>query len=81
MLQSVEAVIDTRGRVRLLENIRLNKKYRAIVTILDDEQPQVEEISLAGSMELLDDDLESGSKQIAEMLNQAIEDSVASVNK
>ena len=81
MLQSVEAVIDTRGRVSLLESITLKKKYRAIVTILDEEQPEAEEMTLAGSMELLDDDLESGSRQIAEMLNQSIENSAESVNK
>ena len=80
MLQSVEAVIDTRGRVSLLESITLKKNYRAIVTILE-EQPQVEEVSLAGSMELLDDDLESGSKQIADMFNQALENSAASLKK
>lgn len=81
MLQSVEAVIDTRGRVSLLESITLKKNYRAIVTILDEEQPAVEEMSLAGSMELLDDDLESGSQQIADMLNQSIENSAASLRK
>lgn len=39
MLQTVEAVIDTQGRVSLLEEVKLKKKHRALLTILDDEQP------------------------------------------
>ena len=40
MLQAVEAVIDTQGRVRLLEVVKLGKKRRALVTILDEEEPR-----------------------------------------
>jgi hypothetical protein len=60
MLQTFEAIIDTRGRVQLLESVALAKKSRAIVIILDEEVPQVEEMSLAGPMQLLDDNLETG---------------------
>ena len=81
MMQTVEAVIDTRGRVSLLETIKLNKKHRALVTILDDEQIQTEEMSIFGSMELLDEDLEGASRQISEMMNQAIEKSAEELNK
>ena len=49
--------------------------------MVDAEQPRIEEMALAGSMELLDEDLEGGSKQIAEMLNQAIENSGAFLQK
>ena len=75
MLQTVEAVIDAQGRVRLLETIKIGKKRRALVTILDEEVSSTEEKSIVGSMELLDEDLESGSRQIAEMLNQSLEKS------
>lgn len=37
MLRSVEAVIDEKGRVRLLSPIRLSTPRRAIVTILEEE--------------------------------------------
>ena len=37
MLTTVEAVIDKNGKVHLLENIRLPKPRRALVTILDEE--------------------------------------------
>jgi hypothetical protein len=81
MLQTIEAVIDTKGRVSLLESVKLKKKHRALVTILDDVQPVNEEMSIFGSMQLLDDDLEGASRQIAEMFNQAIEDSAGNINK
>ena len=41
MSQTLEATIDTKGRVTLHEDIELVKKRRALVTILD-EDPKVE---------------------------------------
>jgi hypothetical protein len=81
MMQTFEAVIDTRGRVSLLENIKLDKKTRALVTILDDEKIQPDEMSIFGSMELLDEDLVGASRQIAEMFNRSIEKSGENLNK
>jgi hypothetical protein len=81
MLQTIEAVIDTKGRVSLLESVKLKKKHRALVTILDDVQPLNEEMSIVGSMELIDEDLESASRQISEMFNQSIEKSAEGLNK
>lgn len=81
MMQTVEAIIDTQGRVSLLENVKLKKKHRALVTILDDEQPLNEEMSIFGSMELLDEDLESASRQISEMINHSIEKSAEELSK
>ena len=37
MKQTIEAVIDASGRVRLLEPVTLTGQSRALVTILDDE--------------------------------------------
>lgn len=37
MLKTLEAVIDDQGRVRLLEEVRLSKPRRALVTILEEE--------------------------------------------
>lgn len=37
MIQTVEAVIDEHGRVRLLEPVELPTPRRALVTILEDE--------------------------------------------
>lgn len=75
MLQTVEAVIDSQGRVRLLETIKPGKKRRALVTILDEEEIPTSAESIVGSMELLDEDLEGGSREIAEMFNQSLEKS------
>ncbi len=36
MLQTVEAEIDVNGNIELLEPIRVTKKPRAIVTVLDE---------------------------------------------
>jgi len=53
MSQTIEAVIDKDGKVRLLESITLGKARRALVTILD-EAPADESA------------LELGYKQMAE---------------
>jgi hypothetical protein len=37
MIQTLEAVIDEHGAVRLLEDVRLPAARRALVTILEDE--------------------------------------------
>ncbi len=37
MLTTVKAEIETNGQVTLLEPVKITKKSRAIVTILDDE--------------------------------------------
>ena len=42
MLQTVEAMIDETGNVRLLEPLRLSSVRRALVTILDDTRPTAE---------------------------------------
>jgi hypothetical protein len=39
MLQTVEAMIDETGNVRLLEPLHLSSTHRALVTILDDTHP------------------------------------------
>jgi hypothetical protein len=41
MIQTVEAVIDQQGRVRLLEAVQLQAPRRALVTILVDEPAEV----------------------------------------
>ena len=37
MIRTFEAIVDERGRVRLLESVTLRGSRRALVTILDDE--------------------------------------------
>ncbi len=37
MTQTLEAIVDETGNIKLLTEIRLEKSRRALVTILDDE--------------------------------------------
>ena len=41
MLETVEAMVDEAGNVRLLERLHLSSTHRALVTILDDAHPIV----------------------------------------
>ncbi len=51
-MQTIEAVIDKDGKVRLLENVSLPQARRALLTILDDE-PKQNKIGLS-NQKLLD---------------------------
>ncbi len=50
MLQTVEVVIDEKGRVKTLEPIKLPKRRRAILTILNEEDDE-ENVNLAALSE------------------------------
>jgi hypothetical protein len=81
MLQTIEAVIDTQGRVHLLEEIKPGKKRKALVTILDEEETESVEKSIVGSIQLLDEDLEGGSRLVARQLNQSLEKSAENLGE
>ncbi len=71
MIQTVEAVIDKQGRVSVREKIKSGKVRRALLTILDDEIVENND-SMVGSIEIIDDDLEGGSREIANLFNQSL---------
>lgn len=73
MSQTIDAVIDTQGQIRLFEKVKLDKKRRAKVIILDDNETSVSDFSPVGSMELLDDDLEAASREIRVSIDESIE--------
>lgn len=56
MIQSFEAIIDTTGKVQLLESVQLSTLRRAILTILD-EQPvnTISETALLSETALAED--------------------------
>jgi hypothetical protein len=56
MIQTIKAVVDEQGRVRLLEEVKLTGVRRALVTILE-EAPSVEasEIALLSEQALAED--------------------------
>ena len=72
MIQTIETVIDMQGRISLKEKIKPDKVRRALLTILDDEIVEKNE-SMVGSVEIIDDDLESGSREIANLFNKSLE--------
>ena len=53
MIRTVEAVVDSNGKVRLLEDIHLAGPRRVLVTILDDA-PRSEETALLSEPALAD---------------------------
>ena len=56
MIQTVEAVIDEQGSVRLLEPVQVARSHRALVTILDEEPaPSVHETALLSEQALAED--------------------------
>ena len=56
MIQTVEAVIDEEGRVRLLEDVRLPEARRALVTILEEAPAAgVSETALLSEQALAED--------------------------
>ncbi len=82
MLETVEATIDHFGQVTLNEKIRLDRKHKALVTILDEEPIKSDsEWSLRGSAILVNEDLESASGEIADEINAALEHSAEELRK
>lgn len=71
MMQTIEAVIDTQGRVTLKEKVKTGKVRRALLTILDDKIVESEE-SMIGSIEIINEDLESESKEIANLFKESL---------
>jgi hypothetical protein len=56
MIQTVEAVIDEQGHVRLLESVKLPSARRALVTILEEEPiAKVSETALLSEQALAED--------------------------
>ena len=55
-MQTLEAIIDKDGKVQLLENIRLPRAHRALLTILDAEPNQNKNLS---------------NRELSEALNEA----------
>jgi len=55
MKQTLEAVIDPDGRVRLLEEVKLDSSRRGLVVVLDDPPGPVDEATLLSEPALAED--------------------------
>ena len=73
-MQTLEAVIDKNGNVRLLENARLPQECRALLTILDDKPKQIRSKIWSSNQELSDalndayaNDIDENEKEFLKM--------------
>ncbi len=55
MIQTVEAIVDEKGAVRLLEPVHLDRRHRALLTILTDDPGDGSENALLGEAALARD--------------------------
>jgi hypothetical protein len=55
MIQTVEAIVDEKGTVRLLEPVHLDRRHRALVTILTDDPGESPETALLSEAALARD--------------------------
>ena len=55
MIQTLEAIVDERGTVRLLEPVQLDRCHRALVTILAEEPSELHETVLLSEASLAQD--------------------------
>lgn len=83
MLRTVEAVIDSKGNVHLMEKVSITETRRALVTILDEvkNESDADSDSIVGSAELLTNELEADSKEISKMFNDSLLQTGESLNR
>ncbi len=55
MIQTIEAIVDERGTVRLLGPVHFDRRHRALVTILADEPSDAHEMALLSEGSLAED--------------------------
>jgi len=55
MIQTIEAIVDERGVVRLLEPVQFDRLHRALVTILTDKPSDIHETTLLSEASLARD--------------------------
>jgi hypothetical protein len=72
MSQTLEAIVDEHGAVRLLKPIQLEHPRRALVTILDDQQPWDESSLDAGYRQMAAD--EARETEALELVESTIGD-------
>ncbi len=71
MIQTVEAIVDEKGTVRLLEPVHLDRRQRALVTILTDDPGESPETALLSEAALARDWNRSEEEEAWSHLQQA----------
>jgi hypothetical protein len=77
MMQTIEAVIDKKGKVHLLEPVNLTTAHRVFITILPNQPSGEDEssVDITKLGEILVDDLDTTRQEISQSLLKAIETS------
>lgn len=76
MMKTIEAVIDEKGKVHLLESIKLEAPHRVFITILPNPENENKDSSdITNLGEILDDDFDSARKEITQSFFKSIENS------
>lgn len=80
MLEAVEGIYQD-GHIKLLETPKTKHRSRVVVTFLNDKEAVSTRSTIVGTVEILDDDLEGASREIAQMFTDAIEKSAEEFNQ
>jgi hypothetical protein len=83
MMQTIEAVIDEKGKVHLLEPVNLKTTHRVFITILPNKPDSKEEnpVDITNLGEILDDDFDTARREISQTFFDAIENSAEELEK
>ena len=76
-MQTIEAVIDEKGKVHLLESVDLKTSHRVFITILPNQPNVTDEnsVDITKLGEILVDDLDAARQEISRSFLKAIENS------
>ena len=74
MMQTIEALIDEKGKVHLLEEYSLIKAQRVLIIILPNQTNEPKTLAdITNLGEIIDDDFESARQEFAQSFLQSIE--------
>lgn len=64
MIQTVEAIIDEKGKVKVLQNVQLPRGHRALVTVLEEKRDDaISETALLSEESLSEDWLKAEEEE------------------
>jgi hypothetical protein len=73
MMQTIEAVIDEKGKVHLLEPVNLETPHRVFITILPNQPKDENPVDITKLGEILDNDFDTARRQITQAFFKSIE--------
>jgi len=73
MMQTIEAVIDEKGKVHLLEPVNLETPHRVFITILPNQPKDENPVDITKLGEILDNDFDTARQQITQSFFKSIE--------